>query len=54
VAEGTITPDDYMVKLENFIKDRVEKVRNIRNEQQLQVQYRRDSDYYPQRKASGK
>ena len=54
VAEGTITPDDYMTKLESFIRDRVEKVRNIRNEQQLQVQYRRDSDYYPQRKASGK
>ncbi|MCI1721245.1 MAG: DNA topoisomerase [Lachnospiraceae bacterium] len=54
VAEGTITPDDYMTKLESFIRDRVEKVRNIRNEQQLQIQYRRDSDYYPQRKASGK
>ena len=30
-----------MTKLESFIRDRVEKVRNIRNEQQLQIQYRR-------------
>lgn len=54
VAEGSISQEEYMKKLDGFIRTRVEKVRNIRNEGQLLQQYRRDAVYYPQRKAKEK
>ncbi|MGN0383526.1 MAG: DNA topoisomerase, partial [Eubacterium sp.] len=39
VAEGTITSEEYMKKLEYFIRSKTEKVKNINNERQLHVYY---------------
>ena len=35
VAEGSITTEEYMVKLENFIKRRTDVVLNLRNQYAL-------------------
>jgi len=56
VAEGTITPDEYMTKLEDFIKRRVGAVMELRNEGGLQAQYRSSGAFYTKKAApsSGK
>ena len=39
VAEGSISPDEYMVKLEKYISDRVNAVRGLGNSYQLRSRY---------------
>ena len=46
VAEGEITSDEYMVKLENFINSRTKGVLGLRNQYQLQGCYNRAAQYY--------
>ena len=46
VAEGSITPDEYMTKLENFVKSRTEGVLNLRNQTTLRQYFDAASVYY--------
>ncbi len=46
VAEGTITSEDYMEKLDRFIIGRTEGVKNLRNETQLRACYDRAAVFY--------
>ncbi|MBQ2275526.1 MAG: type IA DNA topoisomerase [Lachnospiraceae bacterium] len=39
VAEGTITEEEYMVKLEKFVSSRIEGVRNLNNQSMLRNQF---------------
>ena len=56
VAEGTIEPEEYMTKLETFIRSRVESVRNLNNAGRMRALYSRDAQYYrkPARPARAK
>lgn len=46
VAEGTITSEEYMVKLENFIRSRTEGVMGLRNQLALKQFFDADAVYY--------
>ena len=46
VAEGTITEDEYMVKLDHFITSRTEGVKGLNNQYQLRACYDRAAVYY--------
>ena len=46
VAEGTITSEEYMEKLDRFIIGRTEGVKNLRNETQLRACYDRAAVFY--------
>ena len=46
VAEGDITPDEYMQKLEHFIVSRTEGVRGLNNQYQLRTCYDRAATFY--------
>jgi DNA topoisomerase-3 len=46
VAEGQISSDEYMVKLENFITSRTNGVMNLYNQNQLRQCYEKASQYY--------
>ena len=46
VAEGDITPDEYMQKLEHFIVSRTEGVRGLNNQYQLRNCYDRAATFY--------
>ena len=46
VAEGQITSDEYMVKLENFIASRTNGVMGLNNQSQLRHCYTKASQYY--------
>ena len=46
VAEGQITSDEYMVKLENFIASRTNGVMGLNNQGQLRQCYAKASQYY--------
>ncbi len=46
VAEGTITPEEYMVKLEHFIASRTEGVLGLYNQGQLKQCYDKAAQYY--------
>ena len=46
VAEGTITPEEYMVKLENFIRSRTEGVMGLHNQLVLKQFFDADAVYY--------
>lgn len=46
VAEGQITSDDYMIKLENFIASRTSGVMGLNNQSQLRQCYAKASQYY--------
>lgn len=46
VAEGQITSDEYMVKLENFIAGRTSGVMGLNNQSQLRQCYAKASQYY--------
>ena len=46
VAEGEITPDEYMMKLEKFIKSRTEGVLGLNNQYQLQGCYNKAASFY--------
>lgn len=46
VAEGTITPEEYMQKLSHFIVSRTDVVMNLRNQFQLRTCYEQASQFY--------
>ena len=46
VAEGEITPDEYMMKLENFIKSRTAGVLGLNNQYQMQSCYNKAAMFY--------
>lgn len=46
VAEGSITSEEYMVKLEDFIKRRTAKVLSLNNQYAMNSQYREVAKYY--------
>lgn len=46
VAEGDITPEEYMVKLENFIKSRTQGVLGLNNQYQLRSCYDAAAQFY--------
>ncbi len=46
VAEGNITSDDYMVKLESFIKSKTTNVLGLNNQYQLRVCYDKAAAFY--------
>ena len=54
VAEGTITEDEYMVKLENFIRQRTDAVKGLNNQYQLKASFDYAAQFYKQSaKANG-
>ena len=46
VAEGSITPDEYMEKLDRFITSRTVGVKGLNNQYQLRTCYDRAAKYY--------
>ena len=54
VAEGTITEQEYMVKLEDFIKKRTSYVLNARYPQGLNGLFDRAAVFYPEKKSGSK
>jgi DNA topoisomerase-3 len=46
VAEGSITSDEYMVKLENFIRQRTDAVLNLNNQYMLRQMFDASSEFY--------
>ncbi len=46
VAEGTITPEEYMTKLEHFIRSRTDGVLNLNNQTVLRGYFDAASVYY--------
>ncbi|MGN0399151.1 MAG: DNA topoisomerase [Blautia sp.] len=56
VAEGQITSDEYMIKLENFIKSRTEGVLGLRNQLALRQYFDAAAVYYekPSKERAGK
>lgn len=46
VAEGSITPEEYMVKLENFIKSRTSGVLGLNNQYALRGYFQKAASYY--------
>ena len=46
VAEGVITPEEYMQKLSHFIVSRTDVVMNLRNQFQLRTCYEQASQFY--------
>ena len=46
VAEGTITTEEYMAKLEHFIRSRTSGVMGLNNQGQLRVCYDKAAQYY--------
>ena len=54
VAEGSITTEEYMVKLENFIKRRTDVVLNLRNQYALRGSFDHAAAYYKKGKTKGK
>lgn len=46
VAEGSITPDEYMKKLDDFITRRTVGVKGLNNQQQLRACYDKAAGYY--------
>ncbi|SEV92117.1 DNA topoisomerase [[Clostridium] fimetarium] len=46
VAEGSITSEEYMVKLENFVRMRTSGVLKLNNQSQLNGMFNEDSKYY--------
>lgn len=49
VAEGKIKPDEYMTKLENFVSERTNRVRNADNRQLLRSRYQYIAQFYKNR-----
>ncbi|MCD7981693.1 MAG: DNA topoisomerase [Clostridiales bacterium] len=46
VAEGTVTPEEYMEKLNQFISSRTSGVMRLNNQSQLREAFERDARYY--------
>ncbi len=53
VTQGTVTPEEYMVKLKGFIVRRTEGVMGLQNQTALRAQYERIASFYPARTPSG-
>ncbi len=49
VAEGEITSEEYMTKLDHFIVSRTEGVKGLNNQSQLRACYDRAAQYYKKR-----
>ena len=54
VAQGSITPDEYMEKLTNFIKSRTSGVLNLNNQYLLRGSFDKAAKYYKQNNAATK
>lgn len=54
VAEGTLTSDEYMEKLEGFVTRRVNVVKTLNNESALAEDYQTISPYYRGKAATGR
>ena len=54
VAEGSIEPQEYMDKLETFVKSRVAAVRQVHNENQMTALYQRAAAFYKMPRSSEK
>ncbi len=56
VAEGSITTEEYMVKLENFIKSRTSGVLRLNNQYALREYFQKAASYYktPAKQTTGK
>ncbi len=52
VAEGSITSDEYMVKLEKFIRQRTDAVINLNNQYMLRQLFNASAEYYKKGKKS--
>lgn len=50
VADGEITPEEYMAKLDRFIVSRTQGVKGLRNEGALKACYDKAAEYYPKGK----
>ncbi|MGN1166700.1 MAG: DNA topoisomerase [Lachnospiraceae bacterium] len=50
VADGDITPDEYMKKLDNFIVSRTQGVKGLNNQSELRACYDRVAPFYKSRK----
>lgn len=50
VADGEITPEEYMEKLDRFIVSRTQGVKGLRNEGALKACYDKAAEYYPKGK----
>ena len=51
VAEGTITPEEYMKKLDQFIISRINGVKGLNNQSQLRGSYEAAAAFYKKKKA---
>lgn len=54
VAEGSITEEEYMVKLENFIQKRTDAVKGLKNQYQLRTYFDYASQFYKQTEKKSK
>lgn len=55
VAEGTVTEEEYMQKLDDFVTRRTNHVKETDYRPQLMSLYRQTAQYYPQKeKKAGK
>ncbi len=50
VADGEITPEEYMAKLDRFIVSRTQGVKELRNDGALRACYDKAAEFYPKRK----
>jgi DNA topoisomerase-3 len=53
VSEGTITSDEYMMKLENFIRSRTDAVLAVNNQYGMRPLFDEASKYYKTKKTAG-
>ena len=54
VADGDITPDEYMKKLDHFIVSRTNGVKGLNNQYQLRGCYDRAARFYKENKGKSK
>ena len=54
VAEGSITEEEYMMKLEKFVSDRTTRVKGLNNQYQLRAYYENDAKYYKKSAVTGR
>ncbi|MCD8364550.1 MAG: DNA topoisomerase, partial [Clostridiales bacterium] len=54
VAEGTVTPEEYMEKLDRFIETRTGSVMRLNNQYQLRAAFEEDAKYYKKPASAGR
>ena len=54
VADGDITSDEYMMKLDRFVSSRTEGVKGLNNQYQLRACYDRVAPFYKNEKQAAK